>query len=149
MNKQFALDYELEKTIYDSYHKAQDAGDEAGMEKFRAMYREEFAPYLNSQEADYINLYQLYKSARERGNEYIDLNEPYQYRDADTLLAALRKYGIERFTFSSGWSSAIETSWELTQKGCTLEGMTEINGTTTKIFSDEYERVPAFIFKTN
>ena len=149
MNKQFELDYELEKSIYESYRKAKDAGDEEGMTKYRAMYNEEFSPYMKAKEGSYLNLYRMYKDARERGNEHIDFDEPYQYRDADTLLDSLKKYEVERFTFSSGWSSAIETAWELVQKGCTLEGMTEINGRTTKIWTDEYERIPAYIFKVN
>lgn len=149
MNKQFELDYALEKQIYDSYHKAENAGDEEGMTKFRSMYREEFAPYMKEKEEDYLLLYRIYKDARERGNQYIDFDEPYQYRDADHLFEILRKYEVERFTFSSGWSSAIETAWALTQKGCTLEGIVQINSRHTKIFSDERERIPAFIFKVN
>ena len=149
MNKQFELDYALEKQIYDSYHKAEDADDEEGMTKFRSMYRDEFAPYMKEKEEDYLLLYRMYKDAMERENQYIDFDEPYQYRDADHLFETLKKYEVERFTFSSGWSSAIETAWELVQKGCTLEGMIQINSRHTKIFSDERERIPAFVFKVN
>lgn len=149
MNKQFALDYAIDKTLHDSYNKAQDAGNEADMEKYRSMYNDEFAKYMKGKEEDYLLLYRLYKSARERGNDYIDFAEPYQYRGTEKLYEALQKYEVEKITFSSTWSSAIETAWELIQSGCTLEGMIEINGTTAETFSEEYERIPAYLFRVS
>ena len=58
----------------------------------------------------------------------------------------LRKAGVKMFTFSSTWSSTVETAWLFLQNGCKLEGMAEINGTCQAFMSDEYERVPAYVF---
>ena len=73
-------------------------------------------------------LYSLYAAAMKVGNEYIDISELHEYQDAATLIASFRKYGVEAFTFSSGWSSAVESAWTFLQNGCTLAGMVEING---------------------
>ena len=40
----------------------------------------------------------------------------------------------------------VGTAWLFVQNGCKLEGMVEINGTYQAFMSDEYERVPAFVF---
>ena len=62
------------------------------------------------------------------------------------LIERLRKAGIKKFTFSSTWSSTVQTAWLFLQNGCKVEGMAEINGPSTAFMSDEYERVPAYVF---
>lgn len=54
---------------------------------------------------------------------------------------------MKEFTFSSSWSSAIQVAWQFTQLGCTLKGMTEIYGSGQKFMSNEYERIPAYVFE--
>lgn len=85
----------------------------------------------------------------ERGNEYIDLAECYDYRDEKGLVELFRKYGIERFTFSSGWSSAVESAWIFTENGCTLEGMVKVHTQHKAWGSDEYEIGHGYLFKVN
>ena len=65
------------------------------------------------------------------GNERIDISELHEYQDAATLIASFREYGVEAFTFSSGWSSAAESAWAFLQNGCALAGMVEISGNST------------------
>ena len=95
----------------------------------------------------YARLYELYADARERGNDYIDLSEIYDYKDEAQLIADMREYGIEAFTFSSSWTQALESAWLFTQNGCTLEGMVEINDRCKVILSDEYEKRHALMFR--
>ena len=95
----------------------------------------------------YARLYELYADARERGNDYIDLSEIYDYRDEAQLIADMREYGIEAFTFSPSWTQALESAWLFTQNGCTLEGMVEINDRCKVILSDEYEKRHALMFR--
>ena len=92
-------------------------------------------------------LYSLYAAAMKVGNEYIDLSELHEYRDAKELIDSFREYGVEAFTFSSGWSSATESAWAFLQNGCALAGMVEINGQHKAFGSDEYEKRPAFLFR--
>ena len=53
---------------------------------------------------------------------------------------------MKTFTFSSTWSSAVETAWLFVQNGCKLEGLVQINGTCQAFMREEYERVPAYVF---
>ena len=70
-----------------------------------------------------------------------------QVLDIETLIASFSEYGVEAFTFSSGWSSATGSAWAFLQNGCTLAGMAEINGPHKAFGSDEYEKRPAFLFR--
>ena len=92
-------------------------------------------------------LYSLYAAAMKVGNEYIDISELHEYRDAKELIDGFREYGVEAFTFSSGWSSAAGSAWAFLQNGCTLAGMVEINGPHKAFGSNEYEKRPAFLFR--
>ena len=84
--------------------------------------------------------------AQERGNAYIDLNDTIWDDQVPALIGNLREYGIEKFTFSSTWSSAVETAWLFTQNGCRLEGLVEINGRHKAFMSDEYEKAHGYLF---
>ena len=139
-------DYILEKEIKDAYHAAKESNDEHGIEEARRSHGEHLIT-LMEQGDDYRMLFDLYESMKERGNERIDIDEPHLYRDVERLLSILRENEIERFTFSSTWSSAVKTAWELTQKGCILEGMTEINSKFTNLYHGGYERIPAYVFR--
>jgi hypothetical protein len=98
---------------------------------------------------DFEVMYDYYEASRKRGNEYIDICECYEYSDEAALIASLRACGIDTFTFSSRWSSAVESAWKFVQNGCSLMCMVEINSKTTKRDSDEYEKCPAYLFKVN
>jgi len=95
----------------------------------------------------FARMYDFYKSARERGNEYIDISECYEYRNEAALIAGFRECGIDAFTFSSSWSSAVESAWAFIQNGCTLMGMVEINAKTKNWEGDAYEKRHAYLFK--
>ena len=93
------------------------------------------------------DMMRLYSEMKQQGNSRIDLSGT--YREPEKILETFREFGVTEFTFSSTWSSAIQVAWAFTQMGCTLEGMTEIYGSGRKFMSNEYEKVPAYIFKIN
>ncbi|MDY4578723.1 MAG: hypothetical protein SO471_12395 [Anaerobutyricum hallii] len=85
----------------------------------------------------------------EAGNDLINFDEVIWDRDIDEILENCRRFGIERFTISSTFSSLITTIAELQKRGCKLEGLIEINSR----FDDwkaglegerRKERIPAF-----
>jgi hypothetical protein len=81
------------------------------------------------------------------GNEYIDLTDCYSYQDKEALIESFQTYGIDHFTFSSSWSSAVEGAWKFQEAGCKLEGVVEINGQNEIFMKDgEFEKKPAYLF---
>ena len=99
---------------------------------------------LETEDDDFGFAYRLYRQMKDCGNEYIDLS--IAIHDEVKVLNTLRKYGIERFTFSSGWSSAVESAWIFQQNGCKLEGLIELNGLNKDWFgTGESEKVHSYL----
>ena len=146
MNRLFAETYAKDQEIEARYDAAELKNDQATMEQARA---DHFAleASIQAQGKPFELLYSLYAAAMKVGNEYIDLSELHEYRDAKELIDSFREYGVEAFTFSSGWSSAAGSAWAFLQNGCTLTGMVEINGPHKAFGSDTYEKHPAFLFR--
>ena len=146
MNRLFAETYAKDQEIEARYDAAELKNDQAAMEQART---DHFAleADIQAQGKPFELLYSLYAAAMKVGNEYIDLSELHEYRDAKELIDSFREYGVEAFTFSSGWSSATESAWAFLQNGCTLAGMVEINGLHKAFGSNEYEKRPAFLFR--
>ena len=61
------------------------------------------------------------------GNDLINFAEVIWDYDIDPILENCKRLGISEFTISSTFSSLITTIAELQKKGCTLDGLTEIN----------------------
>lgn len=137
--------YEQEQEIRRAYDAANDQNDEAGKVAAREAYHT-WKDRAIAEGEDFWRVFKMYENAQDRGNEYIDLHDNIWDKDVAPLIERLRKAGIRKFTSSSTWSSMVGTAWLFVQNGCKLEGMTEINGTCTAFMSDEYERVPAFVF---
>ena len=146
MNRLFAETYAKDQEIEARYDAAELKNDQAAMEQART---DHFAleADIQAQGRPFELLYSLYAAAMKVGNEYIDISELHEYRDAKELIDSFREYGVEAFTFSSGWSSATGSRWAILQNGCTLPGMLEINGQHKAFGSDEYEKRPAFLFR--
>ena len=98
MKNNFAEMYSQHEALAARYNEASQKNDREGMEQAREEHRA-----LNEKVAAngraYARLYELYADARERGNDYIDLSEIYDYKDEAQLIADMREYGIEAFTF--------------------------------------------------
>ena len=148
MKNDFAREYAQEQENIRAYHEAKDRNDEAGMQAVRDAHNA-LLESIKAKGQDYANLYDLYEDAHDRGNELIDLNDVVWDDKVEALIASFREYGIERFTFSSGWSSAVETAWLFTQQGCKLEGLVEINGRCKAFMSDDYEKKHGYLFSVN
>ena len=146
MNRLFAETYAKDQEIEARYDAAELKNDQAAMEQART---DHFAleASIQAQGKPFELLYSLYAAAMKVGNQYSDISELHEYQDAATLIASFRKYGVEAFTFSSGWSSAVESAWTFLQNGCALAGMVEINGPHKAFGSDTYEKRPAFLFR--
>ena len=146
MNRLFAETYAKDQEIEARYDTAELKNDQAAMEQARTDHFELEAD-IQAQGKPFERLYSLYAAAMKVGNEYIDLSELHEYRDAKELIDSFREYGVEAFTFSSGWSSATGSAWAFLQNGCALTGMVEINGPHKAFGSNEYEKRPAFLFR--
>ena len=146
MNKNtFAQDYAAYQTIAQRYEAAKAQNDEAGKTAARAEYKA-WGEAVDAKGEGYANIYRLYAEAQERGNEFIDLHDTIWDKNVPVLIASLREHGIEKFTFSSTWSSAVETAWLFTKEGCKLEGLVEINSQHKDIFTGEREKAHGYLF---
>lgn len=141
----FKQDYETERTIKAHYEAASAENNTEEMEAARGEYQA-FMEQVSGRGEHYAKLYRLYSEAMGCGNKYIDFHDAIWDRQVEGLIASLRENGIEHFTFSSTWSSAVETAWLFAENGCTLEGLLQINSPHKAFGSEEYEKVPAYLF---
>ena len=139
--------YEAEQKNESAYDAAEAIGDQAGMEAARARH-EELCQEARGNGKDFCYILRLYTEMKERGNELIDLNRV-DDNQSEEVITILNKFGIKRFTFSSTWSSAITAAWEMSQHGCTLEGMIQINSEYPEFRSNERKKIPALVFAVN
>ena len=136
--------YTREEELERAYEAYKAAGDEAGMEKARKEYQAMEKEVLETEDSDFGFAFRLYKQMKECGNEYIDLS--IAIHDEVGVLQTLRKYGFEHFTFSSGWSSAVESAWIFQQNGCRLLGLIELNSIHKDWTTGEREKVHGYLF---
>lgn len=124
------------------------ATNTAEQDAARAIYKQATAK-LDGLSSTEQRIWSAYETAKDYGNEYIDLNDTIRDDEVEGLVACMKKYGIEAFTFSSTWSSAVETAWLFQKAGCTLAGLIEINSQHKAFMSDEYEKAHAYLFGLN
>ena len=110
-------------------------------------FRELLQPHQGCKGNAACRLFNEYEVSRDSGNDYLDISEVVWDNEAAKLIEAMRQNGIERFTFSSGWSHAVETAWLFKEAGCTLEGLVEINSRYTGWNSDEHEKAHGYLFR--
>lgn len=131
---------QLAKKVFDT------ATTEAEKAEARALYKTARAEITALGEIA-CRIYREYETSRDSGNDYLDISEAVWDKDVESLITCLRDNGIEHFTFSSKWGSAVETAWLFQQNGCTLEGLIEINSHFTKWDSDEHEKAHGYLFR--
>ena len=124
------------------------ATNEAQQDAARAIYKQSTAK-LDGLSNTEQRIWNAYETAKDCGNEYIDLNDTIRDDAVEDLVACMKEYGIEAFTFSSTWSGAVETAWLFQKAGCTLAGLIEINSQYQAFMSDEYEKAHGYLFKLN
>ena len=121
------------------------AGDEAGKEKARAGHRA-LMEGIEGLGAAACRIWREYETARENGNARLDISEVVWEKDVESLISCMRENGSSEFTFSSGWSSAVETAWLFTQNGYEVAGMAEVNGSMNH-FAGEHEKKHGYLFR--
>ncbi len=146
MDNSFEKNFEREQEIRRQYDAADSQGSEEGRAAARKAYQK-FRDGIAAQGGVYAVIYRLYSQAGERGNKYIDLDYEVDGEEAGKLADAFRKYGIGRFTYSSGWSGAAEAAWQFIQHGCVLEGMAEISSGYKALDSSEYTKTHGYVFR--
>lgn len=124
------------------------ATSEAEKDAARAIYKQATAK-LDGLSSTEKRIWSAYETAKDCGNEYLDLNDTIRDNAVEGLVACMKEYGIEAFTFSSTWISAVETAWLFQKAGCTLAGLIEINSRHKAFMSDEYEKAHGYLFKLN
>ena len=129
-----------------AYNAAEEACDTEGQDAARVLYNKAAASLEGLTGVD-ITIWRAYEAARDCGNEYLDLNDNISDEEVSELVTSMKDYGIEAFTFSSTWSSAVETAWLFQQAGCTLAGLVEINSQYKAFMSNEYEKAHGYLFK--
>lgn len=147
MNELLAI-YKREQVLKEAYLKAKEAGDEKGMEEARAKH-EAVMNHLEAQGREFCWAYRLFEEQQERGNAYIDLHDTMQDAQIPVYIETLRKLGFKNFTFSSTWSSAVETAWIFTTCGCSLKGLIEINSQYKNFMGEGYEKAHGYLFSIN
>ena len=139
----------------EAYNKIQEAKkayaaatNEAEQDAARALYKQATTK-LDGLSSTEQRIWSAYETAKDCGNEYIDLNDTIRDDEVEGLVACTKEYGIDAFTFSSTWSSAVETAWLFQKAGCTLAGLIEISSQHKAFMSDEYEKAHGYLFKIN
>lgn len=140
-------DYRTYAELKAAFTEAENAKDEAKQAEIRKAY-EDLKEEVRAEGRAYSNLISLYTDMKRRGNEYIDLADCYIYQDEEALIESFKTYGIDHFTFSSSWSSAVESARKFQEAGCLLEGLVEINGQNEIFMKDgEFEHKHAYLFR--
>ena len=139
---------ETYKGIQEAKRTYDAAADEAGQNAARALYKQ-VTVKLDGLSTIEQRIWRAYETAKDCGNEYLDINDTISDDAVEGLVTCMRDYGIEAFTFSSTWSSAVETAWLFQKAGCKLAGLIEINSHYKAFMSDEYEKAHGYLFKLN
>ena len=138
--------FEITYTKVQNLHKSYQIADEDGKIAIRASYNA-LMKEIDSLGKAAGRIWREYEISRDCGNEYLDINDVVWDKDVESLISCMREHGIEKFTFSSSWSSATETAWLFQKAGCKLEGLVEINSQHKEIMSDEYEKAHGWLFR--
>lgn len=142
MNK-FEKIYKEYQEIKKTYDAAEQDGSEESKEKANKAYRA-WCESQKDESKEFHFIYSAYEEAMDDGNE--ELNFKDYIKNPEATIACLKKNGIKKFTFASGWSGAIENAWELQQAGCRMIGMAEINGR-YDFLKGKHEIIHALVFE--
>lgn len=145
MDSSFEKNYAREQENRQQFNTEKTQKSEDGRKAAVAAYQE-FRDYIMAQGDVYAGIYRLYSQSRDRGNECIDIDRDIEGSKAGELADAFRSYGIQKFTYSSGWSGAAEAAWQFIQHGWKLEGMAELYSGSRKFMSDEYIKTHGYVF---
>ena len=134
--------------LYTKIQELKKLYNEGEKEKARAAYIK-LEETIKTEEKCFQKIWAMYKNSQDNKNQYIDFSDAIWDNEVEQIIKTLKDNGIEYFTFSSTWSSAVKTAWLFTQNGCTLEGLTEINEGYEDFITGEMKKTPAYLFKLN
>lgn len=113
------------ENLYQEYKEARVARRDATTEEEKEIaYKllDEFDAKFDNTSRAFREVWRDYKNSMDSGYEYLDCDCP--SNSALEYAKALKENGVEKFTYSSTWSGAINDAWEFQQAGYKLEGMT-------------------------
>lgn len=104
---------------------------------------------IKTEEKCFQKIWAMYKNSQDNKNQYIDFSDAIWDNEVEQIIKTLKDNGIEYFTFSSTWSSAVKIAWLFKENGCTLEGLTEVNEGYEDFITGKMKKTPAYLFKLN
>lgn len=113
---------------YDMYDECSDGEEKDWLQTWMSEKYSDLMSSINQEGKVFAYIFGAYTDSMKEGNEYINFKDNVNYNESDApdIVACLRENEVEYFTFSSSWSSALDSAWKFTQCGCTIVGMTEI-----------------------
>mgnify|MGYP004621376435 CR=1 FL=1 len=116
------------------------------LESLRVRYQELLAEVRTAGKG-YGNILRLYSSMKRRGNESIDITDASDYHGEAEIVALLKAYGCDHFTFSSTCSNGALSAWKFLEAGAKLDGMMMIKSEECDFETEEYIEKPAYLFR--
>lgn len=144
--QEIEADYRRYEEADAAYTKADMEHDEAAVKEAREAYHK-LLDEVRAKGEDYSFMMRLYSDMKKRHNDYLDMDGTYD--DEKKIIGIFRDFGVKAFTFTSTWSSALESAWNYQKAGAKAAGMIEINGNQKITFgSDEvkFEKKHGFLF---
>ena len=138
---------ELYKKIQSAKEAYNTAINETEKNEAKAFFRNLEEEELDNLDRVESELWRYYEGSKLRGNKYLDIDNTTDPKDAIRLIELMKEQDITSFTFSSTWSGSIEIAWVFQAHGCKLKGLVEINSGLKAYERNEYEKVPAYLFK--
>lgn len=94
-------------------------------------------------------IWSYYKTSRDVGNEYLDINGFFWDKDVEPFVECLKKNEVEYFTLSIDGTDTLDIAGLFQENGCTAEKLLKINTQYAIPMTDEYEKRYALLFKVN
>ena len=128
--------------LYTKIQELKKLYNEGEKEKARAAYIK-LEETIKTEEKCFQKIWAMYKNSQDNKNQYIDFSDAIWDNEVEQIIKTLKDNGIEYFTFSSTWSSAVKIAWRFQQNGCSLEGLIEINENIDDFETGKMKKTPA------
>ena len=94
---------------------------------------------------DEINptMYWAYRKSCEAENDILDFNDVIWEHDIQPIVDTCNKVGITEFTISSNFTGLLKTMYELSKRGFSVVGTTEVRANYMDFFKHDKAIVPA------
>lgn len=137
----------IHKSLNDRYYDAKTKESEKAKIRGLAKTIEEEA---EARGEVFCYLVRMQEQSIDRENKYLDITDFRFYYDeeekVEEVISRLKANGYSYITVSESSTALMKILWALTQKGCLVKGMTEVN-TYRKFYTEEFDREPAMLIK--